>query len=77
MNAEQVLTAQYEFTDDPIETDEIEGLNEAIERVRESHGKEFVRCESRVCDYDVYWNEKTNSVRIAAKPAQVCYEVEE
>jgi len=75
--AENVLQADYEFTDEPLETDDIAGLNEAISRVRETKERELVRCEERVPDYDVYWNEKTNAVRVAAVVLKVSYEVPE
>lgn len=75
VEAKQVLTAEFEFSDDPIETDEIDGLNDAIERVRETKEKEIVRCDGRVADYDVYWNEKTDAVRVAAVVLGASYEV--
>ena len=43
--------------------------------MRETKEKELVRCEDRVCDYDVYWNSKTNAVRIAAVAMGASYEV--
>jgi len=73
--AKQVLTASYEWDDEPLETDSIDGLNDAIDRVREYKDKELVRCEDRVADYDVYWNEKTDSVRVAAVAIGASYEV--
>jgi len=78
MKAEQVLTANYEWTDEPLDIGKIDGLPEAVSRIQEAQeGKEFVRCENRVPDYDVYWNETTESVRIAAKPNCVSYELDE
>lgn len=73
--ATQVLTADFDFTEEPLETDDIDGLNEAIQRVAETHDKELVRCDDRVPDYDVYWNEKTDTVRVAAVVIGASYEV--
>ncbi len=75
MKAEQVLTASYDWSDEPLNVDDIDGLREAVERVRDTKEKELVRCEERVADYDVYWNEKTDSVRIAAVAVGASYEV--
>jgi len=77
MKANQVLTADYDFSDEPIETSDIDGLDEAIERVRETKEREFVRCDERVSDYDVYWNESTDSVRIGVVCLEASYEVQE
>jgi len=79
MKAEQVLTASYEMTDEPLETDGIPGLNDAIETMREEQSDEniLVRCEDRVANYDVYWNTKTDSVRIAAIMTKASYEVDD
>ena len=75
-DAEQVLTAEYEMTDSPLAVDDIDGLQAAVERIAEAgEGRELVRCEDRVMDYDVYWNRPTETVRIAAKAALACYEV--
>ena len=75
MKAENVLTASYEWSDGPLNVDEIDGLRDAVERVRETHEKELVRCEDRVADYDVYWNPKTDAVRIGAVAMGASYEV--
>ena len=75
MKAIHVLSAEYEFSEEPIETDEIDGLNEAIERVRNTKDKELVRCEDRITDYDVYWNDTTESVRVGAVVMAASYEV--
>jgi len=77
MNAEQVLTASYDMTDKPLQVNKIEGLSEAVERVSETHERELVRCEDRVMDYDVYWNSKTDTVRIGAMAMLASYEVDE
>ena len=75
MKAEQVLTAEFEFNDEPLLIDEIDGLKEVVKEVRETKEKTLHRCEDRVVDYDVYWNSKTESVRIAAIVPRVSYEV--
>jgi hypothetical protein len=77
MKAEQKLTASYEWTDEPLETSDIDGLDEAIDRVKETHEREFVRCEDRTVNYDVYWNETTDAVRVAAVVVGCTYEVDE
>lgn len=75
MKAEKVLGADYDFTDEPLEISSVDGLRDAIDRVAIGHGDEFVRCEDRVADYKVYWNSKTDSVRVAAVCMQASYEV--
>jgi len=76
MEAEQKLTADYDWSDEPIETDNIDGLNEAIEHVQSNPDeKVLVRCDDRVADYDVYWNPKTEAVRVAAVAVGATYEV--
>lgn len=76
MKAEQVLTADYDWSDEPLDVETIDGLKEAVKHIQEQkEGKELVRCESRVNDYDVYWNEKTDSVRIGAVVMGCSYEV--
>lgn len=76
MQAHPVLSADYDFNDEPLETDDVDGLNAAITRVREAgEGEEFVRCEDRVADFKVYWNAPTDSVRVGAVAVQVAYEV--
>lgn len=78
MQAEQVLTADYTVSDDPLAVDNIDGLREAIERIQEAEeGREFVRCEDRVMNYDVYWNEKTETVRIGATAMLASYELDD
>ena len=77
MKCEQVLTASFDWTDEPVDPSEIPGLMDAIERVAETKEKELVRCEDRVSDYDVYWNDKTNTVRFAAVVPGASYEVPE
>jgi hypothetical protein len=75
--AEKVLGVECEFSDEPLEIEEIDGLPEAIKEVAESEDKQLVRCEDRVSDYDVYWNEKTGTVRVAAVVPGASYEVPE
>lgn len=76
--AEQVLTADYDWTDEPIDIESIDGLPEAIEQVAEERDENvLVRCEDRVADYDVYWNSKTETVRFAAVVVGASYEVPE
>ena len=72
--AEQVLRAEIQFTDEPINTDDIDGLNDAIQEVAETHEKQLVRTDG-VQDYDVYWNPKTETVRVAAVVMGASYEV--
>jgi len=75
MQAENVLRADYDFTDEPLETSEIDGLDEAIEHVDQSGESVIVECDDRVSDYKVYWNENTDSVRIGALVIKASYEV--
>jgi len=76
-HAEQVLSAEYEMSDEPLAVDEIDGLRAAVNRVADAEeGRELVRCEDRVTDYDVYWNSKTDTVRIAAVAMLASYEVD-
>lgn len=78
MQAEQVLTADYEMSDEPLVIDDIDGLREAIEQVQDAEdGSAFVQCDDRVMDYKAYWNDKTESVRIAAVAMQAAYEIDE
>jgi len=78
VEANQVLSASYETTDAPLQVSDIEGLPEAVDRIQEAEeGREFVRCEDRVMDYDVYWNSKTETVRIGAVAMLASYEVDE
>ena len=75
MNAEQVMTAEYSFSDEDLPVSDIDGLSDTVQSVREDKIKRFHRCEDRLCNYDVYWNEKTDSVRIAAVVPAATYEV--
>ena len=75
MKAEQKLTVSFDWSDEPLNVDEIDGLRDAVERVRKTHEKELVRCDDRVPDYDVYWNDKTDAVRIAALVPGCSWEV--
>jgi hypothetical protein len=76
MKCPQKITADYDWNDEPLETDKIEGLNEAIEHVRNNReDKILVRCDDRVADYDVYWNDPTDTVRFAAVVMGASYEV--
>jgi len=76
MKCEQTLTASYNWSDKPLETNDIDGLNEAIDTVADNHDTRIlVRCEGRVADYDVYWNDKTDAVRVAAVAPGATYEV--
>ena len=75
---EQVLTASYDMSDEPMELSEVDGLKEAVDRIAEQQsGKELVRCPDRIMDYDVYWNDKTETVRFAAVAMNASYEVPE
>ena len=75
--AEQVLTADLTFSDEPLNIDDVDGLRNAVEEVAREQPDEnvLVRCDDRVCDYDVYWNSKTDSVRVGAVAIQASYEV--
>ena len=75
--AEQVLTADLTFSDEPLNIDAVDGLREAVKEVAREQPDEnvHVRCDDRVCDYDVYWNSKTDSVRVGAVAIQASYEV--
>jgi hypothetical protein len=75
MKARNVLTADYEFNDTPLPVGDIPGLMDTVREVAETKEKTLVRCEGRVCDYDVYWNSKTDTVRIAAVVPGASYEV--
>jgi len=75
--AEQVLTASYDMTDAPLQINDIPGLRDAVERIADAEeGRELVRCEDRVMNYDVYWNSKTETVRIGAVAMLASYEVD-
>lgn len=73
--AENVLRAEYEFSDDPLQLDAVDGIYAAIEEVAETKEAAIVECEARVPDYKVYWNSKTDTVRIGAIPVCASYEV--
>jgi len=73
--AENVLRAEYEFSDDPLELGAIDGIYAAIQEVAETKEAAIVECEDRVPDYKVYWNSKTDTVRIGAIPVCASYEV--
>ena len=78
MQAEQVLTADYTMSDEPLVVDDIGGLREVVERVRNAErGNELLRCEDRTMDYRVYWNKKTETVRIGAVAMLASYEIDE
>lgn len=78
MQAEQVLTADYEMSDESLVVDNINGLRAAVERIQEAQeGDELVRCPDRVMDYKVYWNEKTETVRIGAVAMLASYEIDD
>jgi len=77
-DATQVLTAEYDMTDEPLPVDDIDGLRAAVDRIAEAReGRELVRCEERVMDYEVYWNEKTDTIRIGAKAMLASYEIDD
>jgi len=72
---ENVLRAEYEFSDEPLELAGIDGIHEAIEHVAESQESVVVECDDRVPDYKVYWNTKTDTVRVGALVTGASYEV--
>lgn len=74
--ARNVLTASYEFTDEPVEIEEKDGLAEAIQHVSENKDDpQYVEQPDSVYDYKVYWNPKTDTVRFAAMAPGASYEV--
>lgn len=73
--AKQVLTADYDFSDEPLDITEIDGLESAIREVAQTKEKQLVRCDDRVSDYDVYWNSTTDTVRVGAVVLAASYEV--
>jgi len=78
MQAKQVLTVDYEMSDGPLVIDDIDGLREAVEEVQNAEsGSAFVECDDRAMDYKVYWNEKTESVRIGAVAMLASYEIDD
>jgi len=72
---ENVLRAEYEFTDEPLSLSEIDGIYEAIREVAETQEAVIVECGDRVPDYKVYWNSKTGTVRVGAYALCASYEV--
>jgi len=75
VKCEQVLTADYEMSDEPLALDDVDGLYDAVKEVAETKEDVYLECDGRVADYKVYWNEKTETVRFAAYMAQASYEV--
>lgn len=73
--AENVLRAEYEFSDEPLTLSEIDGIYNAIDEVAKTKESVIVECEDRVPDYKVYWNSKTDTVRIGAIALCASYEV--
>jgi hypothetical protein len=74
---ENVLRAEYEFTDEPLSLSGIDGIYEAISEVAETKEPVIVECDNRVPDYKVYWNSKTDTVRVGAYALCASYEVPE
>jgi len=72
---ENVLRAEYEFTDEPLDLTAVDGLKSAIQEVAETKENVIVAAEDRVPDYRVYWNEQTNTVRVGALALCASYEV--
>jgi len=72
---ENVLRAEYEFTDEPLDLSGIDGIYEAIQEVAETQESVIVECPDRVPDYKVYWNESTDTVRVGAYALCASYEV--
>jgi len=73
--AENKIRAEYEFSDEPLDLTGIEGIYDAINEVAETKEPVIVECEDRIPDYKVYWNTKTDTVRIGAIPVCATYEV--
>lgn len=73
--AKNVLRADYEFSDDPLDLTAIDGIHDAISEVADTHGEVFVEAPDRIPSYKVYWNDKTDTVRIGAMPICASYEV--
>jgi len=73
--AENKLRAEYEFSDDPLTLEGIGGIYDAIREVAKTKDSALVECEDRVPDYKVYWNSKTDTVRIGAYVIGASYEV--
>lgn len=74
---ENVLRAEYEFSDEPLDLTGIDGIYEAIREVAETHEDVIVECEERIPDYKIYWNSSTGTVRVGAFALCASYEVPE
>jgi len=72
---ENVLRAEYEFSDEPLDLTGIDGIYEAICDVAATKEAAIVECDDRVPDYKVYWNDSTDSVRVGAYALCASYEV--
>ena len=72
---ENVLRAEYEFSDEPLDLAGVDGIYEAIHDVAETKEGVIVECEDRVPDYKVYWNSSTGTVRVGAFALCASYEV--
>jgi len=75
--AENVLRAEYEFTDEPLDLREIDGMYNAIKEVARTKNAVYLECEDRVADYKLYWNSSTETVRVGAVAMCASYEVPE
>ena len=72
---ENVLRADYQFSDKPLDLTGIDGIYEAIREVAETQEDVIVECEDRVPDYRVYWNSSTGTARVGAFALYASYEV--
>jgi len=72
---ENVLRAEYEFSDEPLDLTGIDGIYEAIREVAETQEAVIVECEDRVPDYKIYWNSSTGTIRVGAFAICASYEV--
>jgi len=72
---ENVLRAEYEFSDEPLNLEPIDGIHDAIAEVAKTKEPFLVECNDRVTDYKVYWNDKTGTVRVGARVTAASYEV--
>jgi hypothetical protein len=72
---ENVLRAEYQFSGEPLDLTDIDGIYEAIREVAETQENVIVECEDRVPDYRVYWNSSTGTVRVGAFALCASYEV--
>lgn len=77
MEARNVLTATYEFNDEPLTVTEIDGLRAAVQEIAAAEEGETIVEADRVPDYKVYWNSKTETVRIGALVMGASWEVTE